>query len=85
MNMWDSWEDTAHLPNNRLSPEERYKRDPTFATLVTVLEMQLHQGNYTPTELREACILAAIRQEERTIQRRYFIGADYGRCIGSAR
>jgi hypothetical protein len=77
MNSWDSWEDTAHLPNNRLSPEERYMRDPMFKNLVAWMEQQIHHCNYTPTELREACTLAAILHEQHTI-RRHFIATDWG-------
>lgn len=48
-------------PYNRLSPHERYHRDSTFAALVNMLEHALWQCDYTPTELREAVMLAAER------------------------
>jgi hypothetical protein len=50
---------------NRLRPEERYHRDPTFAALVDVMEAAIHRAEYTPTELREAAMLAAVRYETR--------------------
>lgn len=48
---------------NRLSPADRYNRDPNFNRLVSVLELAIHQCEYTPTEIREAAMLAAIRYE----------------------
>lgn len=51
-----------------MSPEERYCRDPQFKTLVDTVEMMIHRCEYTPTELREAVILAAIRHESRTVK-----------------
>ena len=50
---------------SRLTPEERYNRDPMFHYLVHVLLDELQAARYTPTELREACILAATIHEER--------------------
>jgi hypothetical protein len=53
---------------NRLSPRERYHRDPWFRQLVDLLGYHLDRpevdANFTPTELREAVILAATRHEE---------------------
>jgi len=54
---------------NRLAPEDRYQRDPMFRTLVDMMEQQIHLGNYTPTELREAAILAALIHESHTLRR----------------
>jgi len=60
---------------NRLSPEERYARDPEFNRLVDTLEMQIHQAQFTGTELREAAVLAAIKYEMKTVRpQRFFIG-----------
>lgn len=42
-----------------MSPTERYQRDPEFKALVDVLRDQLIRCQFTPTELREAVILAA--------------------------
>lgn len=53
---------------NRLTPEERYRRDPAFRVLVDTLRAALAGGNYTPTELREAAILAAAAHEAETIR-----------------
>jgi len=46
-----------------LIPEERYLRDTAFRTIVDMLEHLIREAKYTPTELREACILAAIHYE----------------------
>lgn len=46
-------------------PEERYQRDPHYRCLVDVLEQAIHAAQYTPTEIREAAMLAAIRYEMR--------------------
>lgn len=47
---------------------ERYQTDPAFHALVTVFELQIADGTYTPTEIREAAILAATIVESRTIR-----------------
>lgn len=52
---------------NRLPAAYRYDRDPAFRELVDALEDQIMMGDYTPTELREAAILAATHYEQRTI------------------
>jgi len=51
-------------PNNRLAPEVRYQRDPQFKVLVDTLTHAIIACDYTPTEIREAAILAAIRYEQ---------------------
>lgn len=53
---------------NRLTPEERFLRDPKFCALVSLIESYLHHAEYTATELREAVMLAAIRYESRQIR-----------------
>lgn len=51
------------VPPGRLRPDERYRRDPKFAGIVDLLTSLLAAAEYTPTELREATMLAAIRHE----------------------
>ena len=46
-----------------MTPQERYNRDPQFRTLVDMLTHQIIECRYSPTELREAAILAVIRHE----------------------
>lgn len=53
---------------NTLLPKERMLRDPQFAALVNTLESMIHRAEYTPTELREAVILAATRYESSRIR-----------------
>ena len=53
------------MPPNRLKPHERFVRDPAFRALVRNLEDYLEACDYTPTELREAAILASTRVEGR--------------------
>jgi hypothetical protein len=57
-------------PRGRLSPEERYRYDPIFRQLVSMLYSFLGQGSdsFTPTELREAVILAASMYDETYIR-----------------
>lgn len=64
----------ANLPQfpARLTPAERYQTDPAFHLLVDFLRGMLGQGDYTPSELREAVILAATIHEADTIRRAPF-------------
>ena len=47
--------------NKDLSPEDRYVQDPQFKALVDILGALIRQARFTPTELRDAVILAASR------------------------
>lgn len=60
----------------RLDSRERYHYDAAFRTLVDVMVMHIHNLDYTPTEMREAAMLAACIHEERTIRPRFFIPED---------
>lgn len=57
---------------NRMSAEQRLLRDPQYAQLVEVLYQQILNGNYTPTELREAVIIAASKYEMYNCRRLVF-------------
>jgi len=48
-----------------MTPRERYQNDPEFHTLVDTIFMTIERCQYTPTELREAVMLAAIMHEEK--------------------
>ena len=52
----------------RTAPEIRYDNDAMFHTLVDVLYYHMCEAKYTPTELREACHLAACMYEERHVR-----------------
>ena len=62
---------------NRLTPEERYHRDVWFRQLVDVLYAHLDcyrdRPEYTPSELREAVVLAATMHEQRQIRRPIYV------------
>lgn len=46
-----------------MTKEERYKRDPAFARVVDMLYMALKEIPMTPTEIREAAVMASIKYE----------------------
>lgn len=48
-----------------MEPRERYLRDPMFKALVDAARVYIREARFTPTELREAVILAATIEEER--------------------
>ena len=45
------------------SPEEKYRNDPQYHMLVDMLENMIHDAQFTPSELREACIFACTKYE----------------------
>ena len=47
------------------SIEYRYLHDPTVHALVDALEHHIHALQFTPSEIRECAMLAAIRYEQR--------------------
>ena len=51
------------------TPEERYQNDNRFKALVDMMTAHIDECNYTPSEMREAAILASIRHERMTIRR----------------
>ncbi len=50
------------------SPREKYQNDPDYHHLVCTLEGLIEQARFTPSELREACILASINYEMRHVR-----------------
>tara|TARA_Y100000815_G_C13265771_1_gene471050 strand:- start:147 stop:380 length:234 start_codon:yes stop_codon:yes gene_type:complete len=50
------------------SPREKYMNDPEYHQLVHFLEGQIERARFTPSELREACILACINYEMRHVR-----------------
>lgn len=59
----------------RYSAEERYQNDPQFHALVDMIQHELERGTFTPTELREAVIIAATKYEMRHL-RHFVYGPD---------
>ena len=45
------------------TPNEKYENDHTYRQLVDMLTALIHQAEFTPSEMREACMLACIRHE----------------------
>ncbi|HHX35452.1 MAG TPA: DUF945 domain-containing protein [Gammaproteobacteria bacterium] len=45
------------------TPKEKYMNDPEYRSLVNMLENLIAQAHFTPSELREACVLASINYE----------------------
>ena len=50
------------------TPAEKYMNDPEYHHLVKTLEMMIEQARFTPSELREAVILACINYEMRHVR-----------------
>jgi len=49
-----------------MEPRERYLQDTWFNRLVDMHRLYIRHGRFTPSELREAVILAATMEEDRT-------------------
>lgn len=47
---------------------ERYQRDPTFHALVDAMYAQIAAAQVTPTEVREAAMMAQILWEEKNVR-----------------
>lgn len=50
------------------SPREKYENDQEYNYLVNMLESLIERANFTPSELREAAVLAAINYEMRHVR-----------------
>jgi len=57
-----------------MTVEERYHRDAEFHQLVDVICAWIEHCQYTPTEVREAAMLAAIHYDQRTLRPLLFDG-----------
>ena len=47
------------------TPEDRYKTDPAYRTLVDLIESQLERAQFSPSEVRECAVMACIHYEMR--------------------
>jgi len=51
-----------------ITPKDKYHTDTTFHQLVNLLESFVEKAQFTPSELREAAVLACINYEMRHIR-----------------
>ena len=45
------------------TPKEKYANDPNYRRIVDMLEALIAKAEFTPSEIREACMLACILHE----------------------
>lgn len=50
------------------TPREKYMNDPEYHHLVQLMESFIERARFTPSELREACVLASINYEMRHVR-----------------
>ena len=50
------------------TPREKYMNDPEYHQLVCMLESFIERAQFTPSEMREAAVLACINYEMRHIR-----------------
>jgi len=53
------------------SPREKYNNDIQYKALVDFMVKIIHECKYTPSEMREASLLASIMYEEQTIRPKF--------------
>lgn len=56
------------------TPKEKYMNDPEYNHLVNTLESLIERARFTPSELREACVLASINYEMKHIRDHHIDG-----------
>jgi hypothetical protein len=54
-------------------PRDRYRRDASFRKLVDIMVSMIIKSEFSPSEMREAAVLASTIYEERIIWRSRFI------------
>ena len=50
------------------SPVDRYMNDPTYKRVVDMFEHIIHTAQLTPSEVREAAVLACINYENKRVR-----------------
>ena len=63
------------------TPADRYMRDPAFKVLVDSMVAAIQQCQYSPSEMREAALLASIRYESITLRTIYIDTAGNGSFV----
>lgn len=64
-----------------MSSTEKYHTDNAFRQLVDLMEAHIHQNNYTPSEMREAAMVASINYESKRIRPMTFVTEDLERAL----
>ena len=54
--------------NDMMSPREKYCNDVAYKQLVDMMVEQIIACKYSPSEMREAALLASIRYEQMTVR-----------------
>jgi len=49
------------------APEEKYLTDPEYHKFVNAIELLIRKARFTPSEIREMCMLACIHYEEHKV------------------
>lgn len=66
-----------NMMRDRMGVQDRFENDPQFGALVNMLTAWLMaHPDYTPTELREAAMSAAMRAEMMTLDREFRFARD---------
>ena len=63
------------------TPNEKYANDHNYRRLVDMLEALIVQAEFTPSEIREACMLACILHEQYRRVRPVVISAEAARAM----
>jgi len=50
------------------TPRDKYMNDPEYHALVQMLESFIERARFSPSELREACVLVSINYEMRHVR-----------------
>ena len=65
------------------SPKERYESDPQFHALVNIMISYIQQAQFTPTEMREAAVLASIIYEQHNIRHPWIMSKELEKWLNS--
>lgn len=69
------------MPDQIQSAMDRYRNDPEFKALVDMMTHQIMRCKYTPSEMREASILASINYESYHHQERIYHQCKHGTIL----